>query len=319
VGDQAYYLYNVTLEQKFWNDIGSIKLGRLTAGDDFATSPLYGYYLNNGIDGLIRSLVYNTQFTTYPCATWGARLQFEPNPDWTFKTGVYQVSDQIFNPNYHGVNFGINGSDGISVVQQACWAPEFNKAPAETSSDNDGARSRDTKDIGSAPKLVGMPGHYAIGGYWSNSNYSQFGTPVNTRISYGFYGQASQMIYREAPGSKEGLTVFGAIAYCPQQNISIIPLQLSGGVIYQGLLPDRPKDQTIFGVIHANFSSNYANSVSALGEGSPSNETDLEWGYRVQVTNFAYIQPDVQYIIQPGGTGNIPNAVVLGAQFGLTF
>jgi porin len=45
----------------------------------------------------------------------------------------------------------------------------------------------------------------------------------------------------------------------------------------------------------------------------------LEGGYRVNLTKFAYVQPDVQWIINPGGTGTIPNALVLGAQIGVTF
>jgi porin len=31
------------------------------------------------------------------------------------------------------------------------------------------------------------------------------------------------------------------------------------------------------------------------------------------------VQPDIQWVINPGGTGNIPNALVLGAQMGVTF
>jgi porin len=31
------------------------------------------------------------------------------------------------------------------------------------------------------------------------------------------------------------------------------------------------------------------------------------------------VQPDLQYIIRPGGTGNIPDAFVLGAQIGVSF
>jgi carbohydrate-selective porin OprB len=30
-------------------------------------------------------------------------------------------------------------------------------------------------------------------------------------------------------------------------------------------------------------------------------------------------KPNVQWIINPGGTGNIPNALVLGAQMNVTF
>jgi len=33
----------------------------------------------------------------------------------------------------------------------------------------------------------------------------------------------------------------------------------------------------------------------------------------------AYIQPDIQYVIRPGGSGDIPDATVLGVQFGASF
>jgi porin len=45
----------------------------------------------------------------------------------------------------------------------------------------------------------------------------------------------------------------------------------------------------------------------------------LEWGYRVQFNRFLYAQPNIQYIVQPGGTGSIPDAFVLGLQIGVTF
>jgi carbohydrate-selective porin OprB len=32
-----------------------------------------------------------------------------------------------------------------------------------------------------------------------------------------------------------------------------------------------------------------------------------------------FFEPDLQYIIRSGGTGNIPNAFVVGAQTGLNF
>jgi carbohydrate-selective porin OprB len=32
-----------------------------------------------------------------------------------------------------------------------------------------------------------------------------------------------------------------------------------------------------------------------------------------------FIQPDLQYIIQPGGTGRRDNALVLGVQLGINF
>jgi porin len=45
----------------------------------------------------------------------------------------------------------------------------------------------------------------------------------------------------------------------------------------------------------------------------------VEFAHRFQLTPWSYFQPDIQYVIDPGGTGDIPDAVVIGAQMGFTF
>jgi porin len=314
-GGQTLTLYNVTLEQRFWNNKVAFKLGRLSPGDDFAESPLYGYYVNNGIDGQIRAVIDDTRFATYPFASWGARLRFDPTPEFNLQTGLFQVSDRYVDRYLHGANFGINGQSGFQLVQQFGWTPEFAKPPVATPP----ADGVDAKAVTGAPARRGLSGHYFVGGYWSNSDYAQFDTPVKTRISYGFYAHADQLVYCPVPDSGLGLTLFGTAAYDPQPNIAILPFQLSGGALYQGLAPERPKDMTIFGVIYGNFSEDYATAVEPQYGARPKSEVDLELGYRVQFTDFVYAQPDLQYIVAPRGTGNIPNAFILAAQFGVTF
>ena len=49
-------------------------------------------------------------------------------------------------------------------------------------------------------------------------------------------------------------------------------------------------------------------------------ETVLEWTYRLYFRKSAvFFQPDIQYVIQPGGTGHIGDALVLGCQIGINF
>ena len=49
-------------------------------------------------------------------------------------------------------------------------------------------------------------------------------------------------------------------------------------------------------------------------------ETVIELTYRFNFRKSAFfIQPDLQYIIQPGGTAHLNNALVLGAQLGINF
>jgi porin len=72
-------------------------------------------------------------------------------------------------------------------------------------------------------------------------------------------------------------------------------------------------------VIYGAFGGDYANTIEATGAGRPEHETVIELTHRIQLTKFAYIQPDFQYIAHPGGTGRIPDAIVVGAQLGLSF
>ena len=75
VGGQRTFLYQVFLQQKFVGDKLTLKIGRFGASDDFNTSPLYGYSLNNGIDGDIRNVLAaatNTKNRTpLEFADWG--------------------------------------------------------------------------------------------------------------------------------------------------------------------------------------------------------------------------------------------------------
>jgi porin len=49
-------------------------------------------------------------------------------------------------------------------------------------------------------------------------------------------------------------------------------------------------------------------------------ETVLEWNYTFRFKNSAFFfEPNLQYIIRPGGTGNIPNAFVVSARTGINF
>lgn len=329
-GGQTVMLYGLHLDQKFWNKKASLKVGRFATGDDFASSPLYWLYMNNGIDGNPQALPVNGQFSAYPWAVWAARLRIDPTPEYNAQVGVYQVSNRTFDRNLHGVNMNMQANDGIMLITQLGWTPEFFKVPApKTASTPDGKTSAPRPSDGrvtfgdaktpDSEGMRGMAGHYWFGAYYSTWDYPQFGTSDTAANAYGFYWHGDQMVYRESPGSKEGLIVWTAFVLSPQDNIAKLPFQWNGGLIYQGPLPLRGQDSAIFGLAYGNFSNDYGRAGQAYNGDAVSYEMALEWAYRIQLNDFFYIQPDVQYIVRPGGTGSIPNAFVLGAQIGVSF
>lgn len=305
-GGQNFFLYNVTFEQKFWDDKASLKIGRFGASDDFNTSSLYGLYMNNGIDGNIRNVLFDTQFSAYPFATWAARLRIDPTPEWNAMVGVFQTWTNIFDRTHNGLDWGIHSNDGVFLIAQVAWTPAFG---------NEEIRN-DKGEIVSD----GLPGHYWVGASFSPwKGYKQFGESELADNSYGFYAHADQMVYQQRAGTDQGLTLWAATGLYPQQNISIVPYQVNVGAVYKGLLASRTQDLTILGFIYGNFSRDYADTIEATGVGRPGHEAVIEAAYRIQLTKFAYIQPDIQYVLHPGGTGEIPDALVIGAQIGINF
>ena len=332
-GGQTVILTDLHLTQKFWDDKAKVKAGRFSSGDDFASSPLYWLYMNNGIDGNPQALPVNASFSAYPWASWAALLRVDPCPEWNAMAGIYQVSNKTFNRELHGVNFSFEENDGVMILGQIGWTPEFFKRPVTRAAANSASTAKaaiapgdgrvtfddDAQTTIEQSTMRGLPGHYWFGGYYSSWSYPQFGTAGTAANAYGFYWHADQMVFQEDPGSSQGLTLWTAFVLSPQENIAKVPFQWNCGAAYQGLLPRRDLDTTMFGLAYGNFSDDYGNAGDAYNGDPVSYEMALEWGHRVQLSNFLYVQPNIQYIVQPGGTGSIPDAFVLGMQIGVTF
>ena len=311
VGGQRPFLYQVYLQQKLSEKKVTLKLGRFSASDDFNASPFYGYSLNNGINGDIRNVLFDTRFSAYPFPVWAATVFYDPTPELNFKLGLFQTSKGMFDNTKHGLDWSIRGEDGYTAILELGWSPQFFEQSVSLGQSSG-------KD-GSASVLKGMQGHYHVGVTFSQWDfYPRFGGGFDDH-SYGFYAHGDQMVYQEAPGSDEGLYLFVASGYYPQTEISIVPFQINAGLHYKGLFPTRGDDRTILHFIYGHLSDDYARSVRVPGGHSAESEKVLEFGHRFQVTKWSYFQPDLQYVIDPGGTGDIPDAVVIGAQMGVTF
>jgi porin len=290
VGGQTYFLYNVSLEKRWADGKYSLKFGRITATDDFAGSPFYGYYLSNSIDGQIRAVLFDGVMTSYPFGVWGARFQYTPSEGFRAKLGVYQLTENMWDPDYHGTDFAFRDSDGVSVMGQLEWSW----------------------------KSQGRPGHFNLGFNAVSFPMPDFDSDSTTNPFFRYYAQADQQVSAEAPGSGQGLYLFGTLAYTDRQQPALVPFQTSLGAQYVGPIPGRNQDRLIFGTTYGRLSEDYAAEQAALGNGNPDYEWIFELGYRIQLTKFAYVQPDIQYVHQPGGTGDIPDATVIGMQLGVS-
>jgi porin len=272
-------------------------LGRLTIGDDFMTSPLYWLYVSGGIDGNPEGPLFDVPYTTYPVTSWGARVRTLPLPSVYVMAGVYQSNPDLQRNRAHGVDFGI-GDSAVLATAEVGWL----------SNQETGA--------------TGLPGNYKVGGYYDTDRFES----VTERVpgaaprpavwgNGGFYFLLDQMVFREnGTASSQGLTPWVALTVAPLDEVNLIPFSAYGGLVYRGLIPGRDGDAAMVGGIYGRFSERLRDAQAGAGVAAQNFEAVLEWSYLIQVAPWLAVQPDIQYVIRPGGTGEIPNALVLGFQ-----
>lgn len=109
----------------------------------------------------------------------------------------------------------------------------------------------------------------------------------------GVYGSATWK-----SGLRLGLDdrVWIGAAYSPDFSLNQAPSFIGGGVVIQGVVPNRPQDLLILGGSHAGLSS----SAPPAYPNRPY-EGVLELGYRLQLNPNLNLQPTLQWIFDPSG------------------
>ena len=308
----TFALYNVYYKQRLFDDAFEFRIGRISAGQLFASLPVMGLPVNSAVNGNSTSLFTNSPFTSTAAATWAAYARLKPTTESYVQAGIFQASPRLGKTAYHGADFSILPGDGTLMMLELGWLPGSAEAVEKLPDGKTFAKTT------TAPEGSKLPGVYTFGAYFSNYTFSKFsgGTEHN---AYGFYAQAQQMVWRSETNPDHSVTLWGGITYSPQTDIALLPVMGFGGVVWEGAIPGRNEDSILMNFYTGAFSKEYARDKAESGGGWATAETVLEWSYIVQLTENLLIQPDIQWIFQPSGLRGIPNALVIGCQVGLVF
>jgi porin len=298
-GFQTIRLIDLSYQQKLFDDRIELRLGRFAAMDDFLVSPYNFGLMSNAFCGNPFGILLDTQGMSAYYGTWAALLKVKPTERTYVQSGVYNGDPDVRANRHHGVDFSMNGPP--FVITEAGY--QLNGLP------------------GDSPFL----GNYKVGFWYDDAVFTNFNTGARTRGSWGFYGLFDQVVVPFGnPGSNRGFGVFGSVTVAPDPEIQQMPLFVTAGFSARGLFDDRPRDALTFGIASGEFSDDLRRAQQKGRvpgpPGGQHSETVVELTYRFDLHRGAFfIQPDIQYIIQPGGTSHVDNAVVLGAQLGVNF
>jgi porin len=287
-------LFEFWLQQSFWDGKFSIWVGQLTIDNNFCVSNNSALFINS-IYGIIGPLLHNIDAPTYPLGSEGVRLEYNFNPSFYVQTLTVDDNPGSQSYNRNGTRLGPSSGDGVLAFIEAGYIPD---------------PSRGSSPFGAS---------YKLGGYFDSQFHPDTSSGTSSHGDYGFYASIDQPLYT-APGSTkdstQGLSGFARFSYVPDQRDPAV-YYFDTGFNYTGVLPGRPKD--IFG---AAFSLERLGTDVNLASGAPvlsHHENVLEITYLANLSTWFSLQPDFQYIFNPGGYGKTPDAVVGGIRFNVTF
>jgi porin len=308
-------LWELWYEQKFLDGKVSLKLGQLSIDRDFIVPEYYSSIAS--INFLNQTFFYPTMafnvwdipgfprgdhaLASTPYGAPGVRLRVDPTESVYVQAGVYDGNpDQT----HAGTRINLNEAEGALAYFELGYG--LNKGKEDS----------------------GPPGNYKIGGYYHTDDFYDIESVFNAFLgleaprthsgNYGLYALADQMLFleigKEDP-AQQGLAGFFRVGWAPEDR-NLASLGLDGGFMYKGLIPTRDWDTVGFAASYLKISDDIRRGQELVNSFAPGtftvadHEIVLEANYRAQLTAWWTLQPDVQYVIHPGGSAEHDNALV---------
>ena len=295
VGD-LMYLSNIEAgdylglyEYWFSQEIGKLKLlfGQHDMNTEFAGTK-YGENFINSSYGVVSNLLLNLHVSIYPVAAPCILTKYSFSNNLLLRVASYDGEPGNMETNKFNVHWHINSREGLMNLAEVQYsAIKYNQNGITTS------------------RGIQM-GTYKLGLFYHTAKFTSYqDTTKKVSGNYGMYFIADRMIVPKPSNPYEGLAaIFEIGVSSPQYNM--IDYSIEGGIRYYGILPYRTKDFIGLAFTYAHLSSYFIK----MYPNRASSECSIEFSYKFEFGKHYTIQPDFQYIIDPGAIKSVPYAFV---------
>lgn len=237
--------------------------------------------VDNGGDFINSSfgLIPTAPMPTFPDPALGAAFFADIFGPLSIGAGIY---DGAPDGGTAGMDSAFDGDEGSMTLFEATFSPEF----------------------GAGGDYQGV---YRLG-FWHHSHeFAELSGSETFDGCNGFYVACDQQVYS---GENAGIGLFAQAGWAPEDRMEISSY-FGGGLLATGFLPGGDNDRFGFGVARAGLSSELADDLAGA------TETSVELFYKAELSDRFVVQPDIQYILSPGGAGD--DALAAGLRFECSF
>ncbi len=335
--DSALRLWELWYQQKFANGAADVKLGQQSLDQEFMVSQNALLFVNTMFGWpMVPSADLPGGGPAYPLSALGVRLRAHPTDSLTMLAGVFNGSPSPNNnipdsqqADRSGTSFPLNG--GVLAIAELQYAYP---ALGGMVSSGESRPLSGTYRLGAWYDSEDFADQQFDNGGLSLANPSSSGIPLMHRGNYSIYAVIDQMLWQSEADDSRILNFFARAMGTPETDRNLIDFSLNIGLTLKDPLPGRPDDTAGIGLGYAHVSARAAafdRDVAFYNPGtfSPAQtgETFIELTYQYQVTPWWQLQPDFQYVFNPGGgipNPNAPNqkikdAAVIGLRTNIAF
>ncbi len=281
-------IFKLFLQTNCLDDRLTLRLGIMAVDKDFFASEGAGLFLNSGF-GAFPVIGQDLAAPIYPVSAPGFRVTWSPSEAIILRAAVFSGDVGTAASNPYGTQFDFSGFGFFEEVAWKTWM------------------------------VRDLPGVYKLGGFYNSKTFDDLRHTGTHHGNYGLYVIGDQQLWREGTSESaaaQGLAVFGRFATAPPDR-SLVVFDTEAGVTYTGLFPGRDSDVLGAGFIYSRISDDARTDAGAPL--SSHHEAVIEVSYQATLTSVLTIQPDFQYIMNPGAVRPARDAIVAGMRFGLAF
>jgi porin len=310
-GDRSTRLWEAWYDQKLLpEDRLDIKVGQQSVDQEFIFSPNGGYFVNTMFGWpLVPSVDLPGGGPAYPLSDLGIRFRYRPINPLAILVGVFNGSPSPTNQgdpqlaDRSGTSFPLNGGTLTFVELQYSY-------PAIGAMEEPGAGAPlgHTYRVGAWFDSEGFADERVANNGVSLAFPTSSGLPLGHHGDYSLYAVADQMVWRKGTDPNRSVSLFGRVMGTPQADRNLVDFSLNAGVVMHEPFINRADDTVGLGMGYAHVSPQvtaYDRDVALVDPTGfnpiRSTETYVELTYQYQVHPWWQVQPDMQYVFNPGG------------------
>jgi porin len=300
-------LYDAWFQQEFAGGKLSMRIGQLLADAEFFASD-YGALFINSSFGAIPLVSQNLTPPIFPVAAPGLRLRVSPTDSFYIQAAVFSgdVGDPARN-NKHNLRLSFRGEDGALVFGEIGY--KFNAREAVS--------APSPKETPAAATRTTLSGSYTISGYLNSKEFPNNRRSAAHDGNYAVYFIADQELWHPGNAADRGLSIFARIGAAPEDR-NTVSFYADAGFNYKGIVAGREEDVFGIGFSYTQLSSDLRDATTDKPLESHDEEV-MELTYEAVLNEHVSLQPDIQFIFNPGAVKRVTTAIVGGLRLTVKF